>query len=210
MATLKATMLKNILNDAEDAKEIPGMKDTYTPDQYNKLMMRGLVEAELASSDGYLRSVPEEGAIEFDSRGRLKKINRHAPRMLDLSVYTANRYMLEKESHEEPVVSKKTGEVVEGKTTTVYDKFDLLLVLGLTTVTAIDNKGELPKSVKAYRFKRVDKHFEYVKTELISDKTAYEMVNTLNPLDCLRLMQQIAPSDTKSKVGGDSINDLLK
>lgn len=211
MPTQKAMMLQNILNDAAEVKPIPGMKDVYTPDQYDKMMLANQLEGQLDSADGYLRSHHGEGAIEFDERtGKLRKINRNAPRMLDLNIYAANRYMLEKESHEEPAVSKKTGEPIEGKTTTVYDKFDLVLVLGLATVRAIDNKTELPKSVRAYRFHRVDNHFEYTKTELISDKVAYEMVNTLTPLDCLRLMQQIQDSDVESKVGGDTLNDILK
>lgn len=209
MPTQKATMLANILNEASDVKPIQGMKDTYTPDQYEKLMQANLVEAQLESADGYLRSNIEEGAVEFDERtGNLRKINRNAPRMLDLNIYAANRYMLEKESHEEPVLDKEGKET--GKTRTIYDKFDLVLVLGLATVRAIDNKTELPKSVRAYRFRRTDKHFEYVKTELIADKVAYEMVSTLTPLDCLRLMQQINDSDVQSKAGGDTLNDILK
>lgn len=209
MPTQKATMLANILNEASDVKPIQGMKDIYTPDQYDKIMQANLVEAQLESADGYLHSNTEEGAIEIDERtGNLRKINRNAPRMLDLNIYAANRYMLEKESHEEPVLDKEGKET--GKTRTVYDKFDLVLVLGLATVRAIDNKTELPKSVRAYRFHRVDKHFEYAKTELIADKVAYEMVSTLTPLDCLRLMQQINDSDVQSKAGGDTLNDLLK
>lgn len=208
MPTQKATMLANILNDAADVKPIPGMKDVYTPDQYDKMMRANVVEAQLDSSDGYLRSKIGEGAIEFDDNGNLRKINRNAPRMLDLGVYASNRYMLEKESREVPGLDKDGKET--GKTRTVYDKFDLLLVLGVATVRAIDNKTELPKSVRAYRFKKVDKHFEYVKTELIPDKVAYEMVHTLTPLDCLHLMQQIAESDVESKAGGDTLNDILK
>lgn len=208
MPTQKATMLANILNDANDVKPIPGMKDVYTPDQYDKLMQANIVEAHLESADGYLRSKPGEGAVEFDERGNLRKINRNAPRMLDLNVYASNRYMVEKEEHEEPVLDKEGKET--GKTKKVVDKFDLLLVHGMATVRAIDNKTELPKSVRAYRFKKVDKHFEYVKTELISDKVAYDMVHTLTPLDCLRLIQQVAESDVESKAGGDTLNDILK
>lgn len=209
MPTQKATMLANILNGAADVKPIPGMKDIYTPDQYQKMMDANMVEAQLDSVDGYLRSKTEEGAVEFDERtGRLRKINRNAPRMLDLNIYAANRYMLEKEEHEEPVLDKEGKET--GKTKKIVDKFDLVLVTGLATVRAIDNKTELPKSVRAYRFSRKNSHLEYVKTELIPDKVAYEMVNTLTPLDCLRLMQQIAESDVQGKEGGDTLNDILK
>lgn len=209
MPTQKATMLQNILSDAADAKPIPGMKNTYTPGEYNKLMQAQQLEAQLESSDGFWHSNPAPGAVEFDERsGNLRRINRNAPKMLDLNIYAANRYMVEKEEHEEPVLDKEGKET--GKTKTVYDKFDLLLVLGIATTRAIDNKTELPKSVIAYRFTRVKDHFEYVKKELISDKVAYEMVHTLNPLDCLRLREQIKDTDLDSKLGGDTLNDVLK
>lgn len=204
MATIKAEVLANILDDSKNAKNIPGMANVYTPEEYNKKMAEQRAMGLLEGNDGYLHGDPKPGAIEFDATtGNLRKINRNKPAMLDINVYTANRYSVDKKVEMVKEKNKK-GEEVEKEVTTI----DILVVLGHALVNGIQNMTEIPKSVKAYRFRKESKGWEYQGAELVSDKQAYEMRQMLNPYDVLGLMAKIRESDLTSNVVGDKLNDI--
>ena len=165
MAGLKAEVLASILDDSKNAKNIPGMTNVYTPDEYNKKMAEQRAMGLLEGNDGYLHGDLAPGAIEIDKMtGNLRKINRNKPA--------------------------------------------ILVVIGHALVQGIQNMTEIPKSIKAYRFHKVDKKWEYKGAELISDKQAYEMRSQLNPYDVLSLMYLIRESDLTSNVRGDKLNDI--
>ena len=204
MATLKAEVLANILDDSKNAKNIPGMANVYTPEEYNKKMAEQRAMGLLEGNDGYLHGEPKPGAIEIDKMtGNLRKINRNKPAMLDINIYTANRYSVEKKTEIVKEKNKK-GEMVEKEVTNV----DILVVLGHALVQGIQNMTEIPKSVKAYRFHKESKDWSYKGAELVSDKQAYEMRSVLNPYDVLSLMAKIRESDLTSNVQGDKLNDI--
>lgn len=204
MATLKAEVLASILDDSKNAKNIPGMANVYTPEEYNKKMAEQRAMGLLEGNDGYLHGDPKPGAIEIDkTTGNLRKINRNKPAMLDLNVYTANRYAVEKTTETVKEKNKK-GEEVEKEVTNI----DILVILGHAIVHGIQNMTEIPKSVKAYRFHKDGKNWEYKGAELVSDKQAYEMRGVLNPYDVLSLMGKIRESDLTSNVMGDKLNDI--
>lgn len=204
MPTIKAEVLASILDDSKNAKNIPGMANVYTPEEYNKKMAEQRAMGLLEGNDGYLHGDPKPGAIEFDKMtGNLRKINRNKPAMLDINVYTANRYAVEKTTETVKEKNKK-GEEVEKEVTNI----DILVILGHAIVNGIQNMTEIPKSVKAYRFHKDGKNWEYKGAELVSDKQAYEMRNVLNPYDVLSLMGKIRESDLTSNVSGDKLNDI--
>lgn len=204
MAGLKAEVLASILDDSKNAKNIPGMPNVYTPDEYNKKMAEHRAMGLMEGNDGYLHGVPKTGAIEIDERtGNLKKINRTKPAMLDINIYTANRYVVERTTETVKEKNKK-GEEVEKEVTNV----DILVVIGHALVNGIQNMTEIPKSVKAYRFHKDGKQWVYKGAELVSDKQAYEMRSQLNPYDALTLMSLIRESDLTSNVQGDKLNDI--
>lgn len=204
MAGLKAEVLASILDDSKNAKNIPGMTNVYTPDEYNKKMAEQRAMGLLEGNDGYLHGDLAPGAIEIDKMtGNLRKINRNKPAMLDINIYTANRYLVDKKVEVVKEKNKK-GEEVEKEVADV----DILVVIGHALVQGIQNMTEIPKSIKAYRFHKVDKKWEYKGAELISDKQAYEMRSQLNPYDVLSLMYLIRESDLTSNVRGDKLNDI--
>ena len=204
MAGLKAEVLASILDDSKNAKNIPGMANVFTPEEYNKKMAEQRAMGLLEGSDGYLHGNPKPGAIEIDdTTGNLRKINRNKPAMLDINIYTANRYFVEKTTEMVKEKNKK-GEVVEKEVT----KVDIVVVLGHAIVNGITNMTELPKSIKAYRFHKEGKNWAYAGAELISDKQAYELRNQLNPYDVLTLMRMIKESDLTANVQGDKLNDI--
>lgn len=205
MAGLKADVLANILNDSKNAKNIPGMANVYTPEEYNKKMAEQRALGLMEGNDGYLHGVPKTGAIEVDERtGNLKKINRNKPAMLDINIYAANRYFVDKKVE---VVEKKSK---DGKEVSKEEKtsIDIVVVLGHAIVNGIQNMTEIPKSVKAFRFHKTDKTWVYKGAELISDKQAYEMRSQLTPYDALSLMHLIRESDLTANVQGDKLNDI--
>lgn len=204
MAGLKAEVLASILDDSKNAKNIPGMTNVYTPDEYNKKMAEQRAMGLLEGNDGYLHGDLAPGAIEIDNMtGNLRKINRNKPAMLDINIYTANRYFVDKKVEVVKEKNKK-GEEVEKEVADV----DILVVIGHALVQGIQNMTEIPKSIKAYRFHKVDKKWKYKGAELISDKQAYEMRSQLNPYDVLSLMYLIRESDLTSNVRGDNLNDI--
>lgn len=198
---VKAEILQKILADSDKAKPVKGMDNAYTPEDYNKVMAKnramGLIND--GESDRYVPHTPE-GAIEFDAFGRLRKIARTAPKMIDLNRYTQNRYMIEK------VGVAKEGEKAERPAGTY-----IVMVLGEPIVRAITAMNELPKTVRAYRFRYVKEEWEYVGSEFIEDRVAYKMVKTLKPSDALTLMQKIQHfENTNDNEVGDSLDDIAK
>lgn len=232
MANIKAEVLADILADAQTAKSIEGKPNIYSPEEYNKLAARERAMG-LVGDEEYLVSHIEPGAVEFDANHNLKKIGRNTPKMLDLSAYTANRYLVEKIL---PVNAKKAG-----RDAGTY----IIMVLGNAIVTAINNTQELPPTVKAYRFKRVEKEiyvdaageksgpvevslddveadnveekaeetanlekqkiveWEYCGAEFIKDEVAYKMVNQLDPESVVKLRAKI--DDNPNPRMGDKV-----
>lgn len=141
---IKAEVLAGILADAGTAKPIEGKPNVYSPEEYNKIAAKNRAMGLVQDSE-YLESHIKPGSVEFDANHNLKKIGRNEPKMLDLATYTANRYMVEKVA---AMNAKKLG-----KEAGTY----IVMVLGNAIVTAINNTQELPPTVKAYRFKRVEK-----------------------------------------------------
>lgn len=139
----KSETLSRILNDAKNAHSIDDgkRKNVYEPDEYLKKRAEILALDQMSNSE-YLEPKLQMGAVEFDERGNLKEIGRNRPAMLDLSFYTRNRYEVERII---PANEKKAG--LERGT---Y----ILVVFGNPIVKAITDTTELPKNVKAYRFKR--------------------------------------------------------
>ena len=198
---VKAEILQKILSDSDKAKPVEGMDNAYTPEDYNKVMAKnramGLIND--GESDRYVPHTPE-GAIEFDAFGRLRKIARTAPKLIDLNRYTQNRYMVEK------IGVPKEGEKAERPAGTY-----IVMVLGEPIVKAITAMNELPKTVRAYRFRYVKEEWEYVGSEFIEDRIAYSMTKTLKPTDALKLMQKIQQfNNTNDNELGDSLDDIAK
>lgn len=198
---IKAEILQNILADSDKAKPIEGMENAYTPEDYNKVMAKnramGLIND--GETDRYVPHTPE-GAIEFDAFGRLRKIARTAPKMIDLNRYTQNRYMIEK------IGVPKEGEKAERPAGTY-----IVMVLGEPIVKAITAMNELPKTVRAYRFQLIKDDWQYVGSEFIEDTVAYKMTRTLKPSDALKLMQKVQKfENTNDNEVGDSLDDIAK
>lgn len=163
----KAEALQRILANAREAedKQIPGHKNAYAPDDYNAIRAETLAMSEIEGNDGFLRPKLQTGSVEFDERGNLKEIGRGRPMMLDLAFYTRNRYDVERVI---PANAKK-----QKKEAGTY----ILVVFGNAIVKAIDDVVELPRNVKAYRFKKT-----IVEGEVAEDTPAYEEV-TVPALD---------------------------
>lgn len=198
---IKAEILQKILADSDNAKPIDGIENAYTPEDYNKVMAKnramGLIND--GENDRYTPHTPE-GAIEFDAFGRLRKIARTAPKMIDLSRYTQNRYMVE-----------KIGVVKEGEKQERPAGTYIIMVMGEPIVRAITAMNELPKTVRAYRFRLVKEEWQYVGSEFIEDSVAYKMTKTLKPSDALKLMQKVqAFENTNDDEVGDSLDDIAK
>lgn len=217
---IKAEILQQILSDADTAQSVPGMKNVYTPEEYNKVMSKkralGLIND--GQSDGYYQARVEEGEVEFDEFGNLKKIGRTQPAMIDLNRYCANRYKVEK----------------KGQATYI------ICVFGEAIVNAINATTELPPSVKAFRFKRkvvnstitqemIDQMseedkaeakvgqgfstvvWEYKRSEFIQRDEVYKMTKKLENYSALELMRQVetARADSgDSNVDGDTLDAI--
>lgn len=139
----KAEVYSRIFEDAKTAKPIPGKPNTYEPDDYNKVRAQSLLMG-LANDGEYLVPHIPHGAVEMDGNGNLKAIARNRPAMLDLNFYTRNRYEVEKVI---PANEKKMG--LERGT---Y----ILVLLGNPIVKAVADTVELPKTVRAFRFKKTE------------------------------------------------------
>lgn len=147
--SFKAEVLSNILNDAKEAREkqVKYHKNTYEPEEYLKVRAETLAMSNMQEGD-YLKPMHQTGAVEFDENGNLKKIGRNRPAMLDLAYYTRNRYEVEKIIP----ANEKKAKLERG----TY----ILVVIGNPIVKAISDTVELPKNVKAYRFKREEELVE--------------------------------------------------
>lgn len=228
---IKAEILQSILSEGDKAKAIPGKPHVYTPEEYNKVMAKkralGLIND--GQSDGYYHSRVEEGEVEFDEFGNLKKIGRTQPKMLDLNRYCANRYSIDRIS----VAQTKTRGLEAG----TY----LVCVFGEAIVRAINATTELPATVKAFRFKRnvvksnitqemydqmtpedqatckVGDEFEtviwdYVKSEFVPKEDVYKMTKKLSNLGALELIQKVEEARADSSmenVDGDELDGIL-
>lgn len=238
MANIKAEVLANILANAKTAKEVKGKPNVYTPDEYNKIASADRAMG-LVSNNEYLESHIQPGQVEFDKNTHmLKKIARNEPKMLDINVYTANRYYVDNVI---PANEKKSG--LERGT---Y----IVMVLGNAIVQAINNTQELPPTVKAYRFKRVEKKvyvqkdgseftpdeellemddnqikdlaekvaqnleektvidWEYKGAEFIKDEVAYKMTRQLNP-DAVLKLRQLIDENPNPRLGDNVYGDSL-
>lgn len=209
MANIKAEVLADILKDADTAVHVRGKKNIYSPEEYTKIQYREQAMG-LVNQPEYLESHIAPGAVEFYPDGRLKHIARNEPHMLDLNAYTANRYRVEKYAVGNP------------------EKMDpgtyIVVVMGNAIVQAINNTSELPPTVKAYRFKRVEgtptdpnqkkkpkPHWEYVGAEFIKDEVAYKMTKQLSIDAMLELRRQIDSNPNPAlgdRVNGDNLDDI--
>lgn len=228
MANIKAEVLSSILEDARTATALPGKKNVYNPEEYNKLATQyramGLV------NDGeYLEPKIKPGSFEWDhERHCLKKIARNEPKLLDLNQYCANRYKLEKNT------------IAKGKENA--GTF-IVLVRGQAAVQMLENSTDLTATVVVFRFKKVTKEIEapkeleeqvekdengepqvkegdkvtytdwdYLGTEVMSVVDARkELVRKLNNDAAFELFQKIDDNphpQMKGGIEGDSLDDL--
>lgn len=137
----KSEAYSRIFEDARSAEEVKGKPNTYDPDNYNKVRAQTLLMG-LMEDGEYLKPQIPVGAVELNPDGSLKSIARNRPAMLDLNFYTRNRYEVETVI---PANEKKQG--LERGT---Y----ILVLMGNPIVRAIADTVELPKTVRAFRFKR--------------------------------------------------------
>lgn len=232
---IKPEILQQILSDADGAHAVKGMKHTYTPEEYNKLMAKnramGLINDNAA--DGLYSANIREGDVEFDANGNLRKIKRNAPMMLDLNRYTANRYFVD-----------KVGVPGKGERKTLEVGTYIVVVFGEAIVNAINANTELPRTVKAFRFYRAkstvkeetpvfnddgtqkvdengnpvfeEKSYEkvewkYVRSEFIKNEVVYTMTGHLKVDDALKLIQQVEELSVNSAddhFDGESLDDI--
>lgn len=229
---IKPEILQQILADGDAAKPLPNMPHTYTPEEYNKVMAKkraiNLVNDGMRGGDVYRPTIPE-GAVEFDEHGRLKKINRSAPMMIDLNRYTANRYAVQKVI---PANAKK-----QGLKAGTY----ILVVFGESIIQGINNSDvEMKGTIKAHRYLRTTHEgtiteemieqmadeekanvkvgdpfsytsWDYIKSEFIPAKQVYDMTGKINPEEALLLLQQLDQnnlSNATEAAVGDSLDDI--
>lgn len=229
---IKPEILQQILADGDAAKPLPNMPNTYTPEEYNKVMAKkravNLVNDGMRAGDVYRPNIPE-GAVEFDENGNLKKFGRSTPMMIDLNRYTANRYMVQKVI---PANAKK-----QGLKAGTY----IIVVFGEGIIEGINNSDvEMKGTIKAHRYIRtvekstiteemfqqlpaeeqattkVGDEFEYVawnyvKSEFIKASEVYNMTGKINPEEALGLLQQLDQTNRSNAVDtavGDSLSDI--
>lgn len=201
---IKAETLQRILSDADSAQEVPNMKNTYAPEEYQKVMAKknalGLIND--GQNNGYYQPNIDEGSVEFDEFGNLRALGRTQPVLLDVNRYTANRYKVERVTG----VTTKTKGVPVG----TY----IIAVFGEGIVSAINSTNELPPSIKAFRFVRKEEgetvKWEYVKSEFVPRDEVYKMTKKLAPDSALELIQQVTTvaNSSDDNVDGDSLDDI--
>ena len=229
MANIKAEVLSSILADAKTATPLPGKKNVYSPEEYNKLATQSRAMG-LMNDGEYLEPKIKPGSFEWDrERGCLKKIARNEPKLLDLNQYCANRYMLEK-------LSVSAGKDKAGTF--------IVLVRGQAAVSMLENSSDLTATVVTHRFKKVTVEvevpngalvegdsleavinddgniqakttktdWEYQGTNIMAVSEAREkLVNKLNNDSAFELFQKIDDNPNprfKSGTEGDSLDDL--
>lgn len=150
----KAEAYSRIFEEARSAVPVKGKENTYDPDNYNKVRAQTLLMG-MAEDGEYLVPKIPVGAIEMNPDGTLKAIARNRPAMLDLSFYTRNRYEVEEVI---PANEKKMG-----RKRGTY----IIVLIGNPIVRAIADTVELPKTIRAFRFKKekIEVDAEKVMTE---------------------------------------------
>lgn len=203
----KAEVYSQILEDAKHVESVPGKPNTYTPDDYQKVRAQSLLMGLIDDGEYLVPKIPT-GAVEMNPDGTLKSIARNRPAMLDLNFYTRNRYEVETVI---PANEKKMG--LERGT---Y----ILVLMGNPIVRAIADTVELPKTIRAFRFKKtvteaevaedtpaVDEEgneevvkagekatvtfWKYVGAEMIPAERAYKMTKSLDAKSMLELIAQV-------------------
>lgn len=215
---IKPEILQNILSDATTATSVEGMKNAYTPEEYNKLMAKnramGLIND--TSAGGLYEAPVNEGDVEFDMNGNLRKIKRNAPKLIDLNRYTANRYFVD-----------KVGIPGKGEHQTLKPGTYIVAVFGEAIVSAINANHELPRTVKAFRFYRNEEKttevvdgkevetksvkWDYIRSEFIKNELVYSMTGKLRVSDALKLIQQVEELSVNSaddNFDGESLDDI--
>ena len=197
--SIKAEVMTKILNDAKEAKPIEALgQNTYDAENYNKVRGEQIMIANLQDAqNGFYTPTYMPGDVEFDKLGRLKKIGRTAPKMIDERVYSANKFKLV----ETPVEGKK------GEEKTVKE---LLVVFGQAIVKAIEQTNELPPQVKAFRFRKQGFAWNFIGAEFISEQEVRTFTGTLDPASFYKLQQAMnkKAEETAGKAEGTSLNDL--
>lgn len=197
--SIKAEVMTKILNDAKEAKPIEALgQNTYDAENYNKVRGEQIMMANLQDAqNGFYTPTYMPGDVEFDKLGRLKKIGRTAPKMIDERVYSANKFKLV----ETPVEGKK------GEEKTVKE---LLVVFGQAIVKAIEQTNELPPQVKAFRFRKQGFAWNFIGAEFISEQEVRTFTGTLDPASFYKLQQAMnkKAEETAGKAEGTSLNDL--
>lgn len=200
--SMKAEVMTKILNDAKEAKPIDAIgKNTYDAANYNKVRGEKIMMANLQDAqNGFYTPTYMPGDVEFDNLGRLKKIGRTAPKMIDERVYTANKFKLV----ETPVEGKK-GKDGEEKTVK-----EILVVFGQAIVRAIEQTNELPPQVKAFRFRKQGFAWNFIGAEFISEHEVRTFNGTLDPASFYKLQQAMnkKAEETAGQAEGTSLNDL--
>ena len=199
--SMKAEVMTKILNDAKEAKPIKELGgNTYTPEEYNKVRGEQIMMANLQDAqNGFYTPTYMPGDVEFDNLGRLKKIGRTMPKMIDEKLYTANKFKLYQEEKESKT---KKGEKVTVK--------EILVVFGAAIVNAIEKTNELPAQVKAFRFRKQGFGWVYLGAEFIEPNEARTFTGVLDPASFYKLQQAMnkKAEEQAGQAEGTSLNDL--
>lgn len=197
--SMKAEVIAKIINNAKEAKPIEALgKNTYDPENYNKVRGEQIMMANLQDSqNGFYTPTYMPGDVEFDELGRLKSIGRTMPKMIDERLYTANKFKMYEVAKEKAKDGDKTLK-------------EILVVFGQAIVNAIEKTNELPPQVKAFRFRKVGFGWEYRGAEFIKAEEARTFTQSLDPASFYKLqasMTKKMEAEVKSSEGV-SLNDL--
>lgn len=199
--SMKAEVMTKILNDAKEAKPIQELgPNTYDPTNYNKVRGEQIMMANLQDAqNGFYTPTYMPGDVEFDNLGRLKKIGRTMPKMIDEKVYSANKFKLYE--------TKKASKNKKGEEVTIKE---ILVVFGQAIVNAIEKTNELPPQVKAFRFRKQGFGWQFVGAEFISENEVRTFTGTLDPASFYKLQQAMnkKAEETAGQAEGTSLNDL--
>lgn len=199
--SMKAEVMTKILNDAKEAKSIKELgPNTYDPANYNKVRGEQIMMANLQDAqNGFYTPTYMPGDVEFDNLGRLKKIGRTAPKMIDEKVYSANKFKL-----------YEIEEEVKGKKDETKTIKEILVVFGQAIVNAIEKTNELPPQVKAFRFRKRGFAWDFLGAEFISEQEVRTFTGTLDPASFYKLQQAMnkRAEETAGQAEGTSLNDL--
>lgn len=202
--SMKAEVMTKILQDAKEAKPISEIgNSTYDPANYNKVRGEQIMMANLQDAqNGFYTPTYMPGDVEFDTLGRLKKIGRTMPKMIDEKVYTANKFKFYN-----TVVDEKGKKAKDGEEKTVKE---ILVVFGQAIVNAIEKTNELPPQVKAFRFRKQGFSWNFIRAEFISEQEVRTFTDSLDPASFYKLQQAMnkKAEETAGKSEGTSLNDL--